>query len=336
MKIYYCKNTSPYTTLVLEEMLLKDENVNEDILYFYQHDNAIIIGRNQNIYEEVKVDVVEKENIEVYRRLSGGGAVYHDLGNINFSFITKKSGHSYEKFLTPIIEFFQSLGLEAEFKGRNDVLVNGAKVSGNAQAVYKNKMVHHGTILFDANLAKLSEVLIPSKLKIESKGIKSIRQRVTNILDELNFELSHDEFIKRLIDFFENKYENKAILVETILESPEKKEIFDKLSNFRKSKEWVFGHNPMFKYENKVKTSGGIVQVKANIEQNTIKSIKFEGDFLSQGDAQEISSLLVGKPFERPEIEKIFNSIENFEEYFGSIPRSELLDVIFGVVSNNV
>ncbi|WP_215737314.1 lipoate--protein ligase [Mesomycoplasma hyorhinis] len=324
MIIYVTKKTSPFYTLAMEELLLKDESIKEDIMYFYQHDNAIIIGKNQNIYEEVKLDVVEKEKIEVYRRLSGGGAVYHDLGNINFSFITKKENNNYEKFLSPIIEFFQSLGLDARFKGRNDLVVNGAKVSGNAQIVYKNRMVHHGTILFDANLSKLSEVLIPNKLKIESKGIKSIRQRVTNILSELDFKMYHDEFIEKLISFFEKKYQSKR----QELPSKYDKELKE-LGEFKKSKEWVYGKNPSFSFKIQAKTDGGILKILANIENNKIYDIAFEGDFLSQKPVEEIYHLFIDQEFSKANIGRILDSVE-LEHYFGAIKKEEIIALFFG------
>lgn len=331
MKIYTTENTSPFYTLVCEEIILKDEQNFDDILYFYQHKNAIIIGKNQNIYEEIKIDEIEKENIEVYRRLSGGGAVYHDLGNINFSFITKKQNHSYQKFLSPIIEFFKSLGLKAEFKGRNDLIVNGAKVSGNAQIIHKDKIVHHGTILFNANLAKLGQVLRPNRLKIESKGIKSIRQRVTNILHEMEEPIDDSEFIFKLISFFEKKYETKAVDVENYFENGiSNHKNFQEISQLRKSKNWVFGTNPFFSYENAKRTSAGILKVLANIEKNLIVKIKFEGDFLSQRSIEEIENILENKEFNRDILEIELLNIHNLEEYFGSIPLNEILDTIFG------
>ncbi|AJC49883.1 lipoate--protein ligase [Mesomycoplasma flocculare] len=331
MKIYTTKNKSPFYTLVCEEIILKDEQNHDDILYLYQHKNAIIIGRNQNIYEEIKLEEVKKENIEIYRRLSGGGAVYHDLGNINFSFITGKQNHSYQKFLEPIIEFFRLLGLKAEFKGRNDLIVNGAKVSGNAQIIYKDKIVHHGTILFNANLAKLAQVLKPNKLKIESKGIKSVRQRVTNILHEMEEQIDDNEFIFRLISFFEKKYKTKSDDVENYFENGiSNQENFHQISEFRKSKNWVFGTNPFFSYENTKRTSAGILKVLANIEKNLITKIKFEGDFLSKRSIEEIQVILESKEFSRNSLEKELGNIDNLEEYFGLIPLNEILDTIFG------
>ncbi|MFU0909469.1 lipoate--protein ligase [Mesomycoplasma ovipneumoniae] len=331
MKIYTTKKTSPFYTLVCEELILKDDQNQDDILYFYQHNNAIIIGKNQNIYEEIKLDEVEKQRIEIYRRLSGGGAVYHDLGNINFSFITKKQNHSYQKFLTPIIEFFKSFGLDAEFKGRNDLIVNGAKVSGNAQIIYKDRIVHHGTILFNANLAKLGQVLKPNRLKIESKGIKSIRQRVTNILHEIEEQMEDSEFISRLITFFENKYQTKAQDVETYFQDEMTfQKDFQEVQTIRQSREWVFGSNPYFSYENIARTSGGTLRVLANIEKNYIVKIKFEGDFLSQRSVEDIQEILENKEFTRSILESQLLQITNLDEYFGAIPLNEILDTIFG------
>ncbi|MGZ9413667.1 lipoate--protein ligase [Mycoplasma sp. 480] len=326
MKIYISKNYSPFYNLVLEEIMTKDESNTEDIIFLYQHENAVIIGRNQNAYKEVKFDVLEKENIELYRRLSGGGAVYHDLGNLNFSFITtNKTERSYTKFLEPVLEFLHTLNLNAEFKGRNDLVVNGFKFSGNAQFIYKNKIVHHGTMLFDANLSKLSNVLNPSKLKMESKGINSAKQRVTNLLEQLENKISINEFIDKFALFLKEKYNG------TIEEIPSKYlEQMESIKSIRSSNDWVLGKNPEFSFFSEKKTEGGILQISANIKENKINSIKFEGDFLAKVGIEEVESKLINQSFEKETIIKILNSISNLEEYFGNISVKEIIEVLFG------
>ncbi|MBN3534825.1 lipoate--protein ligase [Mycoplasma procyoni] len=325
MKIFISNNYSPYVNLVLEELMIKDEENKEDIIYLYQHENAVIIGQNQNAHKEVKLDVLKEQNIELYRRLSGGGAVYHDKGNVNFSFITKKDERSYEKFLAPVLEFLKSLGLNAEFKGRNDLVINGAKFSGNAQFIYKDRMVHHGTILFDANLAKLSQVLNPSKLKMQSKGIESARQRVTNLIDELEDKISVHEFIFKFADFLAQKYDGS-------IQAIDKKyyDQVDELKAFRMSDEWLYGKNPEFSFFNELKTNGGILQISANIVKNRIENIAFEGDFLSKTSLVEIENKIKGTEYLKEKIKEKLETIENLSEYFGNITVDEILLVMFG------
>lgn len=324
MKLILSKNYSPFFNLPLEEIMLKDEENQEDLIFLYQNENSVIVGRNQNTNEEIKRDVLEKAGVALYRRISGGGAVYQDLGNICFAFITNKGEHNYAKFLTPIIEFLQSLGLDAKFKGRNDLEVNGAKVSGNAQFIYKNRIVHHGTLLFNANLEKLSEFLIPSPLKIASKGIKSMRQRVTNILDELETKITINEFIEKLATFLIQKYQAKLI-------EPSEKNLkqLETLSSERASEKWLYGSNPGFEIVNEQKFEKGILKVSLNVEKNLITNIKFEGDFLSQRDVSEVATLFLNKEYNKLIIKQILSKI-SLNEYFGGIKDEEIISLIFG------
>ncbi|HZG73990.1 MAG TPA: lipoate--protein ligase, partial [Chondromyces sp.] len=180
--------TDPRINLAIEEYAVKHLDINETYLLFYINEPSIIIGKNQNTIEEINTEYVEKNNIHVVRRLSGGGAVYHDLGNLNFSFITKDDGesfHNFLKFTEPVIQALQKLGINAELSGRNDILAEGRKVSGNAQFSTKGRMFNHGTLLFDSEMDHIVSALKVRKDKIESKGIKSIRSRVANISEFL-------------------------------------------------------------------------------------------------------------------------------------------------------
>ncbi|WP_129725426.1 lipoate--protein ligase [Mycoplasmopsis citelli] len=326
MKIYVSKSYSPYITLSLEELIVNDPEQTGDILYLYQHDNAVIIGRNQNAHEEIKRDYIQANNIELARRNSGGGAVYHDLGNINFSFITdnnKKGG--YEAFLTPIIGYLNSLGLNAEFKGRNDLLCNGAKISGNAQFIKGNRIVSHGTLLFDVDLTKLANALNPSKLKMESKGIQSARQRVTNIAKELNYSINEQEFIDGLVKYFIDHFGAK--LEELPLEKYSKK--LEELRKFKSSEEWIYGKNPQFSAENAAKFTNGILKVKLNVVENKVKDILFEGDFLATKDLDDVLHLFKGIEFKKEAFAQVLDQID-LNTYFGGIAKEEILDLIFG------
>ena len=180
--------TDPRMNLAIEEYILRHLDINQTYLLFYINEPSIIIGKNQNTLEEINTDFVEKNGIHVVRRLSGGGAVYHDLGNLNFSFITKDDGesfHNFKKFTEPVIRALRSMGVPAELSGRNDILVQGRKISGNAQFATKGRMFSHGTLMFDSNIDNVVAALNVKKDKIESKGIKSIRSRVANIAEFL-------------------------------------------------------------------------------------------------------------------------------------------------------
>lgn len=327
MKLYISKSTSPYFNLPMEELLARHLEKEEDIVFLYQHDNAIIVGRNQNTNQEINLEVVKKNKIEIARRISGGGAVYHDLGNVNFSFITnRKDGKNYQEFLKPIEAFLKSLGLDAKFKGRNDLVVNDAKISGNAQFILENSICHHGTLLFDVDLSKLSKVLIPNKLKMESKGIKSIRQRVTNIKEELrkiNVDMSSNIFLEKLADFFISSGYQFNELPET-----EFKNELSELKNIRSSEEWIFGKNPEFKVSNEAKYDGGILKIQYNVKSNKFLNIVFEGDFLSSKNVQELEEKIVGMEYKKSVFSDFLDSID-FSDYFGKIQKKEVLDLIF-------
>ena len=178
----YINNNSndAYYNMALDEYVANHLNPDNDYFYFYQNTPTVVIGRNQNTIEEVNLDYVKKHGITVVRRMSGGGAVYHDLGNINFSFVVNYSQedfNSMERFARAIIKALEKLGLKAEFTGRNDITLDGKKFSGNAQYVTKKRILHHGTLLFDSDLTVLTKALNVKAEKISSKGIKSVKSQ---------------------------------------------------------------------------------------------------------------------------------------------------------------
>ena len=196
----------PYFNLASEEYIMNTFHVDEKYLMLWQNQPSIIIGKHQNTIEEINNEFVQENNIAVVRRLSGGGAVYHDLGNLNFTFIVKASDNSldfdFKKFTEPVITALNRMGIPAEFNSRNDLSIEGKKFSGNAQYIRKGKCLHHGTLLFNTNLDHLEMALRVSSDKIESKGIKSIRSRVTNIYPYIKKTCSIEEFKNLLYDQF--------------------------------------------------------------------------------------------------------------------------------------
>jgi lipoate-protein ligase A len=179
------ESVNPYYNLALEEYLLKETDPGDDLFMLWQNRPAIIVGRNQNTWDEINLDFVRKNNIAVVRRMTGGGAVYHDLGNLNFTFIARDRKESsaildFARFARPVVDALRELGVPAEFSGRNDIVVDGAKVSGNAQYRYKDLVLHHGTLLFDSRIEDMVQALNVSKDKIASKGVASVRSRVAS------------------------------------------------------------------------------------------------------------------------------------------------------------
>lgn len=321
MKIYLSKSKNVYENLALEEALLKLEGLEEDILYIYQNDNVVVVGKNQNTYAEIDQEFVKKHKITIARRISGGGAVYQDMGNVCFSLITKNTKeNSFRAFLTPIVAFLKSLGLKAEFKGRNDVVANGYKISGNAQFLFKDRMVHHGTLLFDTDLSVLSKALKPNLLKLKSKAIKSVRQRVSNIKDLLDSDMSTNEFIDKLTHFF-SKDNTDMIISDKIL---------SEVKTIRKRTEswdWIYGKSPKFEHRIEYYFQGGLVEILINIEKAKIQDIVIHGDFLSKKDISVILEDLKGTPYTKEAISKVLNKY-NLEDYFGIITSSDIVELI--------
>ncbi len=324
MKIYLSKSHSPYVNQSIEYHLLKEKK-DEDILLLWLNKNAIIIGRNQNIFNEINEEFVKEKDIKVARRHSGGGAVYHDMGNILFSLMTNRDKKtSYEEFLAPIIGFLNQLGVNAAFHGRNDVLVDGMKISGNAQFVLGDKLATHGTLLFNTDLTVLNKALITNKHKIEAKGVQSNRMRVTNIKNHIPEEIDSETFVDKLIKYFVENGNGE------LHEIPE--DIIQKATEMVKEVEtygWIYGKSPKAKINNNVKYQGGNISVFLDVISGKISNIQIKGDFLSLKDVEEVCKLLNGVNFIKEDIKIVLSKIE-LTDYFGTINIDELVEVISG------
>ena len=282
-------NTNAYFNLAMEEYFLK--NTNEDIFLLWQNENSIIVGKNQNTLSEINYDYVKENNIKVVRRLSGGGAVFHDLGNINFTFIScnDNSFSDFKKFTMPIVEALKELNVHAEFSGRNDLLIDGQKFSGNAQYNYKNKVMHHGTLLFSSEINDLSNALKVKPSKFQGKSVKSVKSRVTNISSHLDKKMTVLEFKDYLMDFINKRDENSHFyeLNDKDIESINKL-VEEKYSTW----EWNFGYSPKYSLYNEVKYPGGNLEFSLYVHDGLIKDIKFFGDFFGKEDISFIENKL--------------------------------------------
>ncbi|EOD3805678.1 TPA: lipoate--protein ligase [Staphylococcus aureus] len=315
--------TDPTLNLAMEEYVLKNLPAEESYFLFYINRPSIIVGKNQNTIEEVNQTYIDAHNIDVVRRISGGGAVYHDTGNLNFSFITDDDGnsfHNFQKFTEPIVQALQSLGVNAELTGRNDIQVGQAKISGNAMVKVKNRMFSHGTLMLNSDLDEVQNALKVNPAKIKSKGIKSVRKRVANIQEFLNDPLEIEEFKKIIL---------KTIFGETEVEeyklTDEDWENIEKLSNDKyRTWEWNYGRNPKYNFEREEKFEKGFVQIKFDVKRGKIEHAKIFGDFFGVGDVTDLENALVGCLHDFEHIEEELSEYDLYH-YFGDIDRHELI-----------
>ncbi|MDQ0214776.1 lipoate-protein ligase A [Oikeobacillus pervagus] len=320
--------TDPRINLAIEEYAVKHLDIDQTYLLFYINEPSIIIGKNQNTVEEINVDYVEDQGIHVVRRLSGGGAVYHDKGNLNFSFITKDDGdsfHNFRKFTEPVIQALGKLGVQAELSGRNDILANGRKISGNAQFSTKGRMFSHGTLLFDSEMDHVVSALRVKKDKIESKGIKSIRSRVANISEFLNEKISIEEFRSLLLKYIFNG--EKEIPHYALTE-----EDWEKIHTISRQRyqnwDWNYGKSPKFNVQRAHRFPVGQVDIRLDVNKGIIETCKIYGDFFGVGDVNEIEEKLIGVRYDRRNIEQALQEIDP-THYFGHISKGEFIQLIY-------
>lgn len=320
--------TDPRINLAIEEYALKQLDINETYLLFYINQPSIIIGKNQNTIEEINQAYVEDQDIIVVRRLSGGGAVYHDLGNLNFSFITKDDGdsfHNFKKFTEPVVRALGKLGIQAELSGRNDIMAEGKKISGNAMFATKGRMFSHGTLLFNSDKDHIVSALNVKKDKIESKGIKSIRSRVGNIVDFLTEPLTVEQFRSLLLT---NIFEGNADIPEYVLTEEDWKNIYTLSEERYQQWDWNYGKSPKCNIQKSHRFPVGSIDVRLEVNKGKIEQCKIFGDFFGVGDVQELEQKLIGVRYEKTDIASVLAKID-VQHYFGNITMEDLLAFLF-------
>jgi lipoate-protein ligase A len=286
--------TAPAINLAMEEYLLRQLDITHDYFLLYLNQPCIIIGRHQNIFEEVNYPLLRKRGIPVFRRISGGGAVYHDPGNLNFSFITqyqKFKFNNYRLFNNPILQALQSLGLKAEFNGRNDIVIEQKKFSGNAQFTTKDRMISHGTLLFSAQLAEIPSLLQPSVSGYTSSAIKSVRSQVVNISELLDPSLNFRKFKDLIIH---SVFSNQPDIPEYRLSASDWRQIQSLAKQKYQSWEWNFGESPDFTFQNVLSSAAGKQAVVLKIKKCRLVNIDLEGSLLPRKLQIKIPHMLLG------------------------------------------
>ncbi|MCX6267782.1 MAG: lipoate--protein ligase [Bacteroidetes bacterium] len=320
-------NTDPYFNLATEEYVLK--NFEEDSFMLWRNAPCIIVGKHQNTLAEINTDYVKEHNIPVVRRLSGGGAVFHDLGNLNFTFIqtgNKESLIDFRKYTEPILEVLQKMGIDAKFEGRNDLTIGGRKFSGNAEHLWKNKVLHHGTLLFSAQMPDLAEALRANPLKFQDKAVKSVRSRVTNISEHLKSPMDVIQFATLIQDHIGVKYPD-ARMIE--LSPDDQVKIQELVTGKYKTWEWNFGYSPNYNFRKVIRTEkSGTIEFDIDVHNGTMLHVKIFGDYFNRFDTEDIESALTGIAHNEKSILEVLARF-NIEDYFSGLSIKEFIGGLF-------
>lgn len=289
---------NPYENLALEEFLTFHCQEEECILYLWQNQRTVVIGKNQNAWKECKVNTLEADGGHMVRRMSGGGAVYHDTGNLNFTFCVRKENYDVNKQLQVIVEAAKCFGLQAEQTGRNDIYAEGRKFSGNAFFESGDYCYHHGTILVDVDMKEMSRYLNVSKEKLASKSVDSVRARVVN-LKELNQEITVESFALSLRESFGNVYGGEVYAFE-------KERICSKdlqmLQQKYNSWDWNYGRKISFNYEMNRRYGWGDVDLKLRVESGVVQDVVLYSDAMNQEYIIHLAEALKGCKYQEQDL----------------------------------
>lgn len=325
MRYLYSPSNDPRWNLALEEYVFERLDRTQDYFLLWQNGNAIIVGKYQNTAGEIDAAYVKEHDIQVVRRLSGGGAVYHDLGNLNFTFIADQTGSTvdFSTFCRPVIQALERLGVEAKLSGRNDMTVEGKKFSGNSMYVKEGRVMHHGTLLFDSDLQVLSRALTVSGEKLQSKGVASVRSRVTNLKPYLGERLTVADFAAAL----RREMDRMDPLEGYILTAKDLSEIQTLRDRRYATWEWNYGASPPYQVVKRRRVEGcGTLEVHFDVVQGTIREVAFYGDFFGDGDHGELAAILRGCPLTQDGLETALKTVA-VSRYFRGLEQKELIEV---------
>ena len=306
-KIVHSLSYDPWYNLALEEYLLQHLNPGEVILYLWQNDHTVVIGRNQNAWKECRCNQLEENGGKLARRLSGGGAVYHDLGNLNFTFLMDRNYYDQDKQLEIILKAVRDLGVKAKFSGRNDLIANGKKFSGNAFYFTAKTAYHHGTLLVDTDYNQLVDYLQVSKDKMKTKGVESVRSRVVN-LKNINTNISIANLKSALQQRFDDHYNGDKCLLSEEYNPEEMSELLDLYKKYS-AWEWRYGQTPAFDVKFKNRFSWGGIELGLSLFEGYIESVNVYSDAMDIGIINDLRSIIQGSPFIKEELIKKIDSL---------------------------
>lgn len=322
------KSFDPHYNLALEQYVFDEMDRNEEYFILWQNQNTIVVGKHQNTISEINQEYVDENKISVVRRLSGGGAVYHDLGNLNFTIIVSRtdqmSDFEFGRFCQVVVNALARLGVKAEINGRNDITIDDKKFSGNSQYMKQNRIMHHGCILYDADLTKLSKALKVSKDKIESKGIKSVVSRVTNVLACMDPKRPLADFKKALVEEMEAAHDVKKHELTQEEETAVKKLQKERYETW----EWNYGRSPQYDILKERYVPGcGKIELHFNVKEGLIQEFDIFGDYFGNGDKEDICKVLKGVKCKREELETVLKTVE-LDKYFHNLDLETFVNII--------
>lgn len=318
-------STDPTFNLALEEYLFHHIERPRSCFMLWQNAKTIVVGKYQNTAEEINPEAVARHGLRVVRRLSGGGAVYHDLGNLNYTFIVDQNGAeelNFQVFVQPVIQALAKLGVSAECSGRNDVTIHGLKFSGNAQYAREGRLLHHGCILVNSNLEDVSDALRPRAAKFESKAIKSVRSRVTTISEHTSQPVTVERFKELLIE----QVAQSQPLERLELTEEQLKEIGRLQREKYASWEWNYGHSPNYGIHLEKKFPSGLLSIYLKVSGGRIEGVRFYGDFFGEGEIDELEQALCSLPLDH----SLEDALERLDvgHYIKGITGKELFDLL--------
>lgn len=324
----YLKNpsTNPYYNMAFDEYCLESLPIDEPVFFLWQNRPAVIVGYNQEVNTEVNLDYLKEKGIDLVRRVTGGGAVYHDLENLNYTIVGRSEDleRDYPEYAALMMKALQALGVPATLSGRNDILVDGKKVSGFAKRVCKNRLMVHGTLMYNVDVNVLSHVLNPSTTKLQSKGIASVRSRVTNLCNYLPELSDIQAFKNRLEEILSNNYSDAEYKLSEADLAHIQRLTDEKFATW----EWNYGRSPKATLVHSARLACGTVEIHLTLAENRIASCRFGGDFLGNLPASNVEKALTGIPYEINEIRKCLSKIE-ISRYFDRVSADDLLGMMF-------